>query len=100
MANNNNPIIHHLHNRQSGFCLSSDFQSKLFRDRLSIAKNLYKRDLVSHFGCVNAIEFSQTGQFLTSGELIDQRIKLSVRLSINYAKLFFSRFIPSVHCIV
>jgi DDB1- and CUL4-associated factor 5 len=64
---NNNPIVNSLLKRQSGIIPSSSFQSKLFKDRLSIAKNLFKRDLVSHYGCVNAIEFSQEGNWLTSG---------------------------------
>lgn len=67
---NNNPITHHLFRRQYGSLPSSNFQSKLFKDRLSIAKNLFKRDLVSHYGCVNAIEFSREGNFLTSGRLL------------------------------
>lgn len=32
-----------------------------------MAKNLYRKDLFSHFGCVNAIEFSNDGQWLASG---------------------------------
>lgn len=62
-------IVHHLFKRQF-LGSSSEFQLKLFKNRLSIAKNLYKRDLVSHFGCVNAIEFSQDGKYLTSGRFI------------------------------
>jgi DDB1- and CUL4-associated factor 5 len=45
-------------------------RGNLFRARLDVAKNLYKKDLVSHFGCVNAIEFDKTGQYLISGESI------------------------------
>lgn len=44
-----------------------NFRLNLFKERLRIAKNLYKKDLVSHFGCVNAIEFSREGEFLVSG---------------------------------
>jgi hypothetical protein len=64
---NNHPIVNSIINRQNGFIPSSSFQSKLFKDRLSIAKSLFKRDLVSHYGCVNAIEFSAEGNWLTSG---------------------------------
>lgn len=28
---------------------------------------LFKRDLVAHYGCVNAVEFSNDGQYLVSG---------------------------------
>lgn len=44
------------------------FAANLFRERLRIAKNLYKTDLRGHFGCVNAIEFSHGGKFLASGK--------------------------------
>ena len=44
--------------------------NRLFRDRVCKAKSLYNRNLVGHFGCVNAIEFSNKGgQFLASGKL-------------------------------
>ncbi|KAB7506480.1 DDB1- and CUL4-associated factor 5 [Armadillidium nasatum] len=41
----------------------TEFLSK----RLDSAHNLYRRDLFSHYGCVNALEFSQEGNFLVSG---------------------------------
>ncbi|XP_059548277.1 DDB1- and CUL4-associated factor 5 isoform X2 [Myotis daubentonii] len=44
--------------------LTQDFQ----RRRLRGCRNLYKKDLLGHFGCVNAIEFSNNGgQWLVSG---------------------------------
>ncbi|XP_033639278.1 DDB1- and CUL4-associated factor 5-like [Asterias rubens] len=50
--------------------------NRLFRDRVCKAKSLYNRNLVGHFGCVNAIEFSNKGgQFLASGG-DDRRILL------------------------
>lgn len=61
-------IIHKFLRRESGLDASTTFQSNLYKDRLSISKNLFKRDLVSHFGCVNAIEFSKEGDWLISGE--------------------------------
>lgn len=67
MSNKNNSIIHNFIRRQYGLDESKHFQLKLFKDRLSVAKNLFKRDLVHHYGCVNAIEFSQEGNWLTSG---------------------------------
>ncbi|XP_017026703.1 DDB1- and CUL4-associated factor 5 [Drosophila kikkawai] len=39
----------------------------IFRHRLSAAENLYQRNLTGHYGCVNALEFSQGGQLLASG---------------------------------
>ncbi|XP_075860034.1 DDB1- and CUL4-associated factor 5 isoform X4 [Microcebus murinus] len=43
--------------------LTQDFQ----RRRLRGCRNLYKKDLLGHFGCVNAIEFSNNGgQWLVS----------------------------------
>lgn len=44
------------------------FRQNIFESRLSIARNLYKRDLLSHFGCVNSVEFSNDGNLLVSGE--------------------------------
>lgn len=66
MSNKN--IVHNVIRRSYGLEKSKSFQLTLFKDRLSIARNLFKRDLVSHFGCVNAIEFSREGNWLTSGE--------------------------------
>ncbi|XP_069494692.1 DDB1- and CUL4-associated factor 5 isoform X2 [Ambystoma mexicanum] len=44
--------------------VKEDFQ----RRRLQGSRNLYKKDLLGHFGCVNAIEFSNNGgQMLVSG---------------------------------
>ena len=37
-------------------------------DRLAHSSTLYKKNLVGHFGCVNAIEFSNNGgDYLASG---------------------------------
>ncbi|GCC46854.1 hypothetical protein chiPu_0030801, partial [Chiloscyllium punctatum] len=37
------------------------------RQRLSACRNLFKKDLLGHFGCVNAIEFSSgAGELLVS----------------------------------
>lgn len=67
MSKKTNSIANKFIRRQYGLDQTQNFQLKLFKDRLSIAKNLFKRDLVSHFGCVNAIEWSNNGNFLTSG---------------------------------
>lgn len=45
----------------------SNIKSNFFNKRLAVAKNLYRRDLLCHFGCVNAIEFSSNGELLVSG---------------------------------
>lgn len=75
----NNGIVQNLIRRQNGIETSEKFQLKLFKNRLSIGKNLFKRDLISHYGCVNAIEFSKEGNFLISGK--------SRSRMINYAYL-------------
>ncbi|KAK5648903.1 hypothetical protein RI129_003795 [Pyrocoelia pectoralis] len=42
-------------------------KNKIFKERLARAKNLYRKDLFAHYGCVNAIEFSTEGELLASG---------------------------------
>ncbi|CAK1583761.1 unnamed protein product [Parnassius mnemosyne] len=64
MANIANPLPY-LTKREYG--LIPNIKSQLFNKRLNAAKNLYRRDLVCHFGCVNAIEFSSNGELLVSG---------------------------------
>lgn len=64
-----NPIIHLL-NRQIGNNIDY-FRRNLFRERLASARNLYRKNLVSHYGCVNAIEFSSVGDLLISGILFE-----------------------------
>lgn len=45
--------------------MKEDFQ----RRRLAGCSSLYKKDMLGHFGCVNAIEFSNNGgEWLVSGE--------------------------------
>lgn len=47
-------------------CVEND--SKCFTKQLwDTAKDLYKKDLTAHYGCVNAIEFSNDGNLLFSG---------------------------------
>jgi WD repeat-containing protein 22 len=43
---------------------------QLLRERLYTARNLYRKDLLAHYGCVNAIEFSNKGELLASGEIV------------------------------
>ncbi|XP_072929778.1 uncharacterized protein [Epargyreus clarus] len=64
MANIANPVPY-IGKREYG--LVPNIKSQFFNNRLNAAKNLYRRDLVCHFGCVNAIEFSSNGELLVSG---------------------------------
>lgn len=45
----------------------SIIKNKLFSERFANARNLYRKDLLAHYGCVNAIEFSEDGEYLISG---------------------------------
>ncbi|XP_034174647.2 DDB1- and CUL4-associated factor 5 isoform X1 [Osmia lignaria lignaria] len=40
---------------------------RLVNARFKNSENLFKKDLLSHYGCVNAIEFSNQGDLLVSG---------------------------------
>lgn len=60
-----NPIFN-LNDRQIGNGACS-FREKLFRQRLANVQCMYRKDLLSHYGCVNAIEFSPDGEHLISG---------------------------------
>ncbi|CAH1117192.1 unnamed protein product [Phaedon cochleariae] len=42
-------------------------KNNLFSARFANARNLFRKDLVSHYGCVNAVEFSVDGEFIVSG---------------------------------
>ncbi|XP_006814220.1 DDB1- and CUL4-associated factor 5-like [Saccoglossus kowalevskii] len=47
---------------------NSTLCGRYIRDRFHRCQSLFKKDLLSHFGCVNAIEFSNNGgEFLISG---------------------------------
>lgn len=45
-----------------------DYCKSLLNTRFMKSENLYRKDLLSHYGCVNAIEFSNQGDLLVSGE--------------------------------
>ncbi|XP_015609773.1 DDB1- and CUL4-associated factor 5 [Cephus cinctus] len=45
----------------------TDHCKRLVCARLDRSENLFRKDLLSHYGCVNAIEFSQQGDLLASG---------------------------------
>ncbi|XP_045452926.1 DDB1- and CUL4-associated factor 5 [Melitaea cinxia] len=72
MANISNPLPY-ITKREYG--LLHNLKSQLFNKRLNAAKNLYRRDLVCHYGCVNAIEFSSNGELFVSGG-DDRRVML------------------------
>ncbi|XP_012523376.1 DDB1- and CUL4-associated factor 5 [Monomorium pharaonis] len=44
-----------------------DYCRSLINARFENSENLYRKDLLSHYGCVNAIEFSNQGDLLVSG---------------------------------
>ena len=60
------------------FC--KKYSTDLLRGRFDSAQDLYRKDLYSHYGCVNAIEFSDDGQWLVSG-LNSFYIKLNLFLT-------------------
>lgn len=59
-------LLEQLYRRQIGDNIIN-FRQNFYRQRMKCAKNLYKKDLLSHYGCVNAIEFSHDGNYLVSG---------------------------------
>ncbi|KAL7301518.1 hypothetical protein TKK_0005952 [Trichogramma kaykai] len=52
-------------NRQ--FNNKTNHQNLIMDARLHYSKNLFKKNLYSHYGCVNAVEFSKDGELLISG---------------------------------
>lgn len=62
-----NPIKYII-NRQYKY--NVHIKNKLFCERLAKSKNLYRKDLFAHYGCVNAIEFSIEGELLVSGNTV------------------------------
>ncbi|XP_074646656.1 DDB1- and CUL4-associated factor 5-like [Tubulanus polymorphus] len=55
--------LFHRHYRDNAYC-----NDRFLRERMYRCKNLFKKDLKAHFGCVNAIEFSHTsGELMASG---------------------------------
>lgn len=51
-----------------------NYCKRLVNSRLETSDNMYRKDLLSHYGCVNAIEFSKQGDLIVSGWLIKQLI--------------------------
>ena len=44
-----------------------DISDNIFSDWCGKSHSLYKRDLLAHYGCVNAVEFSDDGTIFISG---------------------------------
>ena len=61
--------------QQSYYNGSTKWGDLLLRDRLAAAKNLFRKDLKGHFGCVNAIEFSHCGGDLIASGTVNYLIK-------------------------
>ena len=58
-------IFSYLSKRETG---SKRLEARLLlRERLEKGEVVYKKDLVNHYGCVNAVEFSVDGDLLISG---------------------------------
>lgn len=54
------------HSARPDWC-PSVASSSFLSQRLNASRNLYSKDLYAHYGCVNAIEFSNEGDLLVSG---------------------------------
>ena len=61
----NNPLRYITMRAENAAFSSHQF---LMKRRLADATSLYRRDLKSHYGCVNAIEFSTDGLNIVSGK--------------------------------
>jgi len=58
-------VLHFIQKRELGSRFRED---KIFiREKLAVDEHLHKKDLLAHFGCVNAVEFSGEGSLLVSG---------------------------------
>lgn len=61
-----------------------DVNDSLFSEFCETAHSLYRKDLLAHYGCVNAVEFSEDGTLIVSGTTLlfgDFNFKF---FSINY----------------
>jgi hypothetical protein len=73
---------------------------QLLRERLYSARNLYRKDLLAHYGCVNAIEFSNKGELLASGENVKHSIYvIIVYTSSTYLEDFCAMSV-CLYCII
>lgn len=73
---------------------SSSATATFLGNRLDYGYSLQRRDLYAHYGCVNAIEFSNDGCFLVSGMYF---IFTSLFLELNF--FLIVRFIRNRICL-
>lgn len=64
-----------------------DYCKRLVNARFESSENLFRKDLLSHYGCVNAIEFSNQGDLLVSGKKLTNMFNL-FRSYTAYARRF------------
>lgn len=57
--------VHYLNHQQYTGANYGGMQ--MINRRLQFSKSLYSKDLYAHYGCVNAVEFSNDGEWLVSG---------------------------------
>lgn len=62
----------------------------LFTNRMTLARSLFRKDLLAHYGCVNAIEFSNQGDLLASGMYLSQ-----IQFIIHY--IIFANIFITIH---
>lgn len=55
-----------------------DHCKRLVNARFNTSEDLFRKDLLSHYGCVNAIEFSNQGDLLVSGKKLKYLLNLSL----------------------
>lgn len=46
-----------------------DVKENMFSDWYERSQSLYRKDLLAHYGCVNAVEFSEDGSIFVSGNI-------------------------------
>lgn len=80
-----NPLRHIIERQYSDNVV---IKNKLFKERLIKARNLYRKDLLAHYGCVNAIEFSSEGDLLVSGMCKTQTSKFHLAFIRYFNPLF------------
>jgi len=55
-----------------------------FQKRFDYASNLYSKDLKSHYGCVNSVEWSNSGEYMVSGKIFNMEALISLKLSLLF----------------
>lgn len=89
MKHQSRNILNVIHDRTLSEKVTS---RRILRDRVSNTKNLFFKDLKEHFGCVNAIEFSnQGGELIASG--MSSHLFISIHIFWPFIDFFSSHFI-------